>query len=110
MPSLRPRQDHRPFNGIHEFPHISWPLMSQQAVHCLRCEPLYLLAITFREMLQKMLGKQQNILYKTELSWISINEIVPIKSGFDMDPKNNEKHCMKPSKEMIYYFTDYLKI
>jgi len=84
--------------------------MPQQAVHCLRGESLYLLAITFREMLQKMLGKQQNILYKTVLSWTSINEIVPIKSGFDMDPKSNKKHCMKPSKKMIYYFTDYLKI
>jgi len=84
--------------------------MPQQAVHCLRGESLYLLAITFREMLQKMLGKQRNILYKTVLSWISINEILPIKSGFDMDPKSNEKHCMKPSKEMIYYFTYYLKI
>ena len=110
MPSRRPRQDHHPFNGIHEFPHISGPLMPQQAVHCLRGESLYLLAITFREMLQKMLGKQRNILYKTVLSWISINEILPIKSGFDMDPKSNEKHCMKPSKEMIYYFTYYLKI
>ena len=110
MPSRRARQDHRPFNGIHEFPHVSWPLMPQQAVHCLRDESLYLLAVSFRERLQKMLGKHWNILYKTVLSWISINEILPIKSGFDMDPKSNEKHYMKPSKEMIYYFMDYLKI